>query len=348
MSAQLEAKGAHNLALIILYGAIMAMLFATLFIFIYDQQLNALVDQQAELLANELAKTAFDSLSGGLHSVNLPSDLGGSTYSVSIKENCIFVVSITAGRRSGSSYSALVNSTITVENDNFTPGGRIFFMSSGDTITVSASPIAAKEEKIIQITAAEPPQFYHFSKQSPREAAAIVAAYFNARGLYPGENLVVLSFAKEGENSIMVKLGKGLENIIMRVTGVENQTKVGAIENWWSVTSLEIAAVGDNFNWTVCPSPENAYLAGWLYSPEAVLKHLRSRTWSRVSDNSIVTVPSDARIEASAVTTRVSTYPAWKVQFGDYLIFYRMLPWWELENTAGFIFQSLPELKPLT
>ncbi|MGQ9788821.1 MAG: hypothetical protein ACUVQM_05930 [Candidatus Hadarchaeaceae archaeon] len=348
MSAQLDEKGAHNLPLIILFGSILAMLFATLFIFVYDQQLNALVDQQAELLVNELAKTAFDSLSGGLHSVDLPNDLGGSAYSISIKENSIFVVTIIAGRRSGSSYSALVNSNITIENDNFSPSGRIFFMHCGDAIVVSASPIVAKVEKIVQITAAEPPQFYYFSKQSPKEATAIVAAYFNVERLYPGENVVVLSYASEGENSIVVKLRKGLETTIIRVTGIENLTRVGAIENWWVVKFLEIASFEDNFNWIACPSPENAYLAGWLYPPETVLKVLRSRTWIRVSDNSIVAVPSDAEIQASTVTTKVSTYPAWKIQFGSYIIFYQMLPWWEIENTAGFIFQSLPELKPLT
>ncbi|MEM4187739.1 MAG: hypothetical protein QXN56_01045 [Candidatus Hadarchaeum sp.] len=348
MSVQADENGAHNLPLIILFGSILAMLFAILFISVYDQQLNALVDQQAESLVDELAKTAFNSTSGGQYYIDLPKDLGGSTYSITVEENSIFVVSILSGRRAGTSYSALVNSTIIIENENFLPGGRIFFMFNGNTIIISASPITARPEKIVQVSATEPPQFYHFSKQSPKEAAAIVAAYFNAEERYLGENLAVLSYFRESENSILVKIRKDAETIIMRVTGSENLTKIGAIENWWIVVSLEVAAIEDNFNWVSCPPLENAYLAGWLHAPEAVLKHLRSRTWSRVSDNFIVAVPSDAKIQASTVTTKVSTYPAWRVQFGDYVIFYQMLPWWEMENTAGFIFQSSPELKPLT
>ncbi|MEM3453193.1 MAG: hypothetical protein QW835_06180 [Candidatus Hadarchaeum sp.] len=348
MSVQADEKGAHNLPLIILFGSTLAMLFAILFISVYDQQLNALVDQQAESLVDELAKTAFNSTSGGLYYMDLPKDLGGSTYSINVKDNSIFVVNILSGRRAGVSYSALVNSTITVEDENFLPGGRIFFMFNGNTIIISASPITASPDKMIRVSATEPPQFYHFSKKSPKEAAAIVAAYFNTEEHYPEENLAVLAYTWESESSILVKIRKDAEDIIMRVTGSENLTKIGAIENWWVVVSLEVAAIDDNFNWMACPSLENAYLTGWLHAPEAVLKHLRSRTWSRVSDNLIVVVPSDAKIQASAVTTKVSTYPAWRVQFGDYVIFYQMLPWWEMENTAGFVFQSSPELKPLT
>lgn len=94
-----------------------------------------------------------------------------------------------------------------------------------------------------------------------------------------------------------------------------------------------------------CPSPDNAYSGGWLYSPQAALRHLRSRTWT--SDNLPVVVPADAIIQASAVTTNVSTYPAWRVKFRGYTIFYHILPWWEMENTAGFVFQSYPWLKPI-
>ncbi|MGC8816396.1 MAG: hypothetical protein ACP5PX_01055 [Candidatus Hadarchaeum sp.] len=347
MSAKLEEKGAHNLPLIILFGAILAILFAALFLFVYDQQLNALVDQQAESLADELAKTAFASISGGLHSINLPEYLGGSTYSISVKENSIFVVSILAGRRSGSSYSAVVNSTILVEDGKFSPGGQVYFMFNGDVIIASASPIEAKAEKVVKITPTEPPEFYHFSKQFPKEAAAIAAAYFNALGSHSGENVIVVSYVWENTDSILIKIRKGDETTINRAEGRENLTKVGAIENWWVVELLENVELKDNFSWISCPSPDNAYLTGWLYSPEAVLKHLRSRTWSQVSDNLIVAIPSDAKIQASAVTTNVSTYPVWRVQFGNYNIFYQMLPWWEVENTPGFVFQSSPELKPL-
>jgi len=348
MSARLEEKGAHNLPLIILFGAILAMLFAVLFILIYDQQLNAMVDEQARSLADELASTAFASLSGGLHTVELPKDLAGSTYTISVQENSIFVVKILTGRRSGSSYSAVVNATVSVENGNFQPGGQVFFLFSNEVILVSAVPIEPRAEKVIQVISTEPPLFYHFSKKLPREAAAIVAAYFDAVKRHPEENVVVLSYARWENNSILIKIREGNGISITRVVGKENQTKIGAVENSWVIEILENYEATDNLSWETCPSPDNAYLTGWLHSPQAVLKHLRSRTWSRVSDNAVVAVPDDAVIKAAAVTTKVATYPVWKVQFGDYTIFYQMLPWWENENTAGFVFQSSPELKPLT
>ena len=342
-----DERGAHNLPLIILFGVILAMLFAILFISVYDQQLSTRVDELAESLADELARAAFDSLLGGQPSVELPQDLGGSTYAITIQDNSVFVVRILAGRRSGASYSAVVNAVVTVENENFLPGGRAYFMRGGDVIIVSAAPIEAKVEKVAQTPLAEPPPFYYFSKQSPREAAAIAAAYFNAKERHPGENVDVLSYAWESNNSLLARIKLGSGEITMRVTGIENGIKVGVIKTAWVVELLEGA--GEITNPISCPSLDNAYLTGWLHSPQTVLKHLRSRTWSENENNEkIVTVPAEATIQASAVTTNVSTYPAWRIQFGGYVIFYQMLPWWEKENTPGFVFQSSPELRPIT
>lgn len=341
----IDEKGAHNLPLIILFGVILAGFMAFIFISIYNQQLSIRVDEQAEALANDLAQAGFDSLSGGQSILLLPKDLGGSSYSIAVQDNSIFVVRILGGWRSGSSYSAVVNASVLVENENFSPGGHAFFMRSGDEIIMSASPIEARPENIIQVPSTEPPLFYYFSKQDPKGAAAIAAAYFNAKSLYLGENIDVLSYRWDG-NSLLAQVSRGSGvSIITRVTGSEDNTIVGVIENAWIVENLE--NVDEIENSTSCPSPDNAYLSGWLYSPQATLNHLRSRTWYRASDNAVVVVPADAIVQASAVTTNVSTYPAWRVKFENYTIYYHMLPWWENEDTPGFLFQSDPELTPI-
>jgi len=338
-------KGAHNLPLIILFGVILALLVAILFISLYDQQLNTKVDEQAESLADELAQAAFASLSGGQSIIELPNDLGGSTYAIALQENGIFVVNVTGGRRAGASYSAVVNAKVTVEDGNFAPGGRAYFMRGEDMIIMSASPIEAKVDNIEQAPVAEPPEFYQFSKKSPKEAAAIAAAYFDARDRYPGENLDVLSYVWEGTNSLLARIRVGSEEIAARVIGKDNATPTGAVEASWVVEEVE--SVSGILSPMPCPSPDEAHLKGWLYSPQTALRNLRSRTWSRISDNLIVVVPSNATIRAASATTNVSSYPVWKVSFDDYILFYQMLPWWELENTAGFVFQSSPELKPI-
>ncbi len=337
-------SGAHSLPLIILFGVVIALLVAILFISVYDQQLSGRVDDEAESLADGLAQAAFASLSGGQPTVDLPRDVGGSVYSIAVQENSVFVVSVTGGRRAGISYSAVVNATITVENGDFIPGGRAYFMRAEDAVIVSAAPIGITVENIAAAPSTQPPAFYEFSKQSPHEAAAITAAYFEAKSQNPGENVDVLAYSWEGADSLLVQVRIGSGEEITRIVGSDNDTAVGAITTAWVID--EIGSAGAIPRTTSCPSPDEAYVNGWLHSPQAALSHLRSRTWKRVNDNAIVAVPSDAAIQAAAVTTNVSIYPAWRVEFEDYTIFYQMLPWWELENSAGFVFQSSPELKP--
>ncbi len=342
----LEKKGAHDLPLIILFGVILAFLMAFLFISVYEQQLSAQVDEQASALVNELAQTAFTSFVGGQPTVGLPTDLGGSPYSLSVQDNSVFVVRIVAGRRSGASFSAVVNANVTVENQVFSPGGSVFFMRSSDGVIVSASPIEAIHEIVAQPPSIEPPLFYYFAKDNPKEAAAIVAAYFDSRARYPAENIDILQYRWEDPDSLLAQVRRGSGALeTTRVRGGENNYPVGVVVNAWVVELLENA--GDIENASSCPSPDNAYLSRWLYSPKDALNRLRSRTWYRASDNMPVTVPADAIVQASAVTTNISVYPAWRVSFEDYTIFFQMMPWGEMENIPGFVFQSNPELNPI-
>lgn len=326
--------------MIVFFGVMLAFLMTFIFIALYNQQLDALVDGQADALANDLAQTAFASLSGGQTTLDLPSDVGGSIYTIEVKENSIFVVKVTGGRRAGNEYYASVNATVVVENGDFFPGGRLYFMSSGGAVIVSASPIPAPPWNFEQPPTSTPPEFYHFARENSKEATAIIAAYFCTF-----ENVV--DYQWENENSMIVRTDRS----VLRVNGIEEEDNVGLIDNSWIASSVEnfVGEIPES-GWKNCPSLENAWKSGWLYSPSQALEQLRGRTWRRVSDGVTVAVPSSAIIHAAAATTNISTYPTWRVEWQDdisYIVHFKVMPWWEEENTPGFIFQSNPELLPV-
>lgn len=340
-------EGTSTFPLIVLFGAILAFLMTFLFISLYNQQLDAMVDDQAGALANEIAQTAFASLSGSQPPFDLPSNVGGSPYTVEVQENSIFLVKVTGGRRAGSEYGASVNATVEVRNGDFSPGGRLYFMRSGDVIIMSASPITAPAGEFEQPVASTPPDFYYFAKENPKAATAITVAYFSALANYTG--IDATGYAYDGGDVLVQISYKGGSNIFgIRVSGYENGEDVGWVNNAWIVDNLTII---DNLTGALTsPSAENAASGGWLYSSSQTLEQLRGRTWRRMSDNALVTVPSDATIRAAAATTNVSTYPTWRVEWQSdnyYVIHIRAMPWWEEDDMPGFIFQSNPELYPV-
>ncbi len=345
----LGQKGSETFPLIVLFGVILAFLMAFLFITLYSQQLDLRVDEQANALANDLAQTAFAAMSGGQLMFNLPRDAGGSPYKIELQENSIFVVEITGGRRSGKTYSSVVNAVVAVENQDFSPGGLVYFMRSGDTIIMSAEPIVAPIENIAPIPTGEPPEFYYFAKEKAKVATAVIAAYFFTLENY--HMIDVTKYSDQGDTVLVQISSQGEELFGVRVSyeNGENSDNVGMVGSALIVTNLSIIEnldVGDSLSENV----ENAWKSGWLYSPSQALEHLRGRTWRRENDNTVVAVPSDATIRAAAATTNISTYPTWRVEWQSdnyYVIHFQAMPWWEQEDTAGFVFQSDPELEPV-
>jgi len=321
----------------------MAFMVTFVFISVYSQQANARVDEAAKSLSEDLARTAFLSISSGqLTPYDLPESLAGSSYTVEVLDNSAFRLNVTSGRMAGSSYSSVVNATITVDGD-LLPGNRIYFFWIGERVIVSDKPVEVAAENIAAAPSTSPPPFYNFSKEKPMEAAGIMASYFYLLGNENG-NWDISAYGWEGDDLVLQAAAVG-KSATLLARGAENGTPVGKIGNSWIVTGVEN---GENVETlTSCDSVENAYASGWLYSPDMVLEHLRSRSWRLVQDNTPVSIPSAVDINAAAVTTNISTYPAWRITFDDQVIFYRAMPWWELENTPGFLFQSSPELYPI-
>ena len=333
----MDEYGAASFPLIILFGVVLAILTAAALALFYERQLEAKVVDEAQGLADELASTAFSSLGGGQPTLDLPKDIGGSAYQISISNNNTFIVKIMGGRLRGRELSSIVNATLSLENRDFTVGGKAYFQRVGDVVVVSASPIAAPAENLEQPATTAPPEFYYFAKESQREAAAITASYFHTL-----ED--VKAYMWQDSNTLLVKLKT---DQMFRVQGFENLDKVDKIDNAWIVQQIDNFA--REFTGAVsCPSPENAWRTGWLYSPSQALAALRSRSWRRVSDNVAVVVPIDATINAAAATTNVNTFLVYRIVFENYVIFYRAMPTWWSEKRPGFVFQSDPQLEPVT
>jgi hypothetical protein len=335
---------AEHMPFYVLFGVIVAALLAGISIAQYNRQLEARVDEQAQALANDLARVSFTAFSREQPSFPLPPNLGGSDYELSVDENnSTFIVHIKAGRQSGMSYYSTVSVSLSVESSDFAPGGKVYFQRMGEEVVVSSSPIAVQGENLPPPATATPPEFYGFAKENAKAATAITATYFFALENYPQADATVYRF--EGDN-VLVQISYDGENLFgVRVSGYENRDNVGKVDNSWIVASLTIS---DNLTSPITsPSVENARASGWLYSPAEVLAYLRSRTWRRVSDNLLVVVPADASVQAAAATTNVSTYLTYRVTFEGYVLHYRAMPWWAQENTPGFVFQSEPELEAI-
>ena len=332
----------------VLFGVIVAAMLAGIFIMQYNRQLEARVDEQAQALANDLARISFTAFSREQPSFLLPQSLGGSNYELSINENT-FIVHIKAGKQSGMSYYSTTNVSLSIDNNfNPVPGGSVYFQRRGDNVVVSSSPIAAQGENILPPATATPPEFYGFAKEDAKVATAITAAYFEARNRCLEENIDVSAYWWENENNLLAQITSNGENLdVFLATGSENNTVVGKVENAWIVDLVDdtVVEIGSP---TPCYSPDNAYRSGWLYSPTEALAYLRSRTWQR--DGLIVVVPANALVRAAATTTNVSTYVTWRVEWQAdvyYVLHCRAMPWWAQENSPGFVFQFEPELEPV-
>jgi hypothetical protein len=350
---------AEHMPFYILFGVIVAAMLAGIFIMQYNRQLEARVDEQAQALANDLARISFTAFSREQPSFLLPRNLGGSDYELSVDENSsTFIVRIKAGKQSGTSYYSTANVSLSEDNFNPVPGGSVYFQRRGDNVVVSSSPITAPPENLLPPVTATPPEFYNLenNKVYAKVATAIAAAYFSVLENFVRENKPIkdennnpldVSGYENGEN-VLVQIGyRGGENIFgvevsFEYENYENTENIGKVINAWIVTDITINL--DNLGGaTTCPSVENAHVSGWLYSREEALDYLRSRTW--MSDGTPVVVPAGARVDAAAATTEVSIYPTYRVTFDGYVIYYRAMPWYWKENQPGFVFQSKPPLE---
>jgi hypothetical protein len=347
---------AEHMPFYILFGVIVAAMLAGIFIMQYNRQLEARVDEQAQALANDLARISFTAFSREQPSFLLPRNLGGSDYELMVDNNTsTFIVHIKAGRQSGMSYYATANVPLIKENFNPVPGGSVYFQSASGKVVVSSFLIGGENRRPPAAENATPPDFYNFAKENAKEATAIAAAYFFVLENFVHENkpikddnnnlLDVLRYNLD-ENTVQIGYRGGANLFGVKVSfkfeNYESMDNIGKVSNAWIVTDITINL--DNLgSATTCPSVENAHDNGWFYENTEVLAYLRSRTWM-IGDTPVV-VPENALVRAAAATTNVLIYPTYRVTFEDYVIYYRAMPWYWKEDQPGFVFQSKPPLE---
>ncbi len=326
----------------------MAIMLLGVFLVFLSTQSKFATGERAQALANDLSYICFSAFTQQQPIYRLPSTVGGANYELEV-ENNMFVVRITSGPLRGNEYRSIVGGSLEVHSLPL-PGETLYAQGRFDNVIIAAEPIGPLSREFGSSVAPNPPNFYFFAKENQREGAAVAASYFYAREQYPDEeNIDILGYRWVGEN-LLVQASSGDEPLTaLLVLPYENGENVGLIDNSWVVK--KIADLNENVSEVVlCPSIKDATFCGWVYSPDAVIRHLRSRTW-QMRDNTVVVFPENISWHASVVTTNVSGYPTWQFKFqlsgSQFVVYFAMLPWAPSENQPGFIFQSKPELEAL-
>ncbi len=331
----------------ILFGVVMAALLIGIFLAYSTTQKQYRVGEEAQTLANSLSKTAFSTLPKKSQTFNLYKSVGGANYELKI-ENQNFVVKIIGGRK-GAEYKSGIGAKLEKRGTLPDPGGKLYLRGQINRVIVSSSPIEVGVLPEPGPTETYQDNFYeNLAKENPRTASGIIASYYYARNNYPDEeNLDVEGYFWKSKNELATLVSSD-ENfsvpIVLRGVRYEN---TGKIDNSWAVENHIIGNAGGN-NFVSCPSIANAHRTGWVYSPERVINLIQSRNWVD-SENNNLGIPNELDPKASAVTTDVSTYPTWRFKFesgGDrYTFYFSAIPWKYSENTAGFVYESVPELR---
>jgi hypothetical protein len=333
-----DKRGAHEIPLIVIFGVLLSFLLMLVFVGIYTHQTRAWVEEEAGNLLDQLSQAVFQSYVYGTESrLRLPDVLGDSPYLVEVTDNSSFVIRVLDARFPDLEFRVILPFLLIADSDRFHPGSFIYFGRVGDRVKISENPVKPEFPELPEPLATPPPEFYDFAKNHPKEAVAVASAFFTMRDSIGTD---IIGYAKR-ENRVIVRFEGGE---LAEVDFLVDNRRVGHVKRALVVSEVELVN-GETGGLSTCPSIENAWMGGWFYSPEMVIAHLASRTWKN-ENGSIVLVPADAGMSLAVIETDLFLLPAWRVEFQEYVIYYRAMPWWELENEPGFLFQSYPYLYP--
>lgn len=333
----------------------MAGLLLGLLVAYFQSQRKAEIGREAQNLADGISRTSFSILSGGQKNYDLPVAVGGAPYRLIVDEdrNAV-VVQVTGGSQEGAEYGSVIDAYLQVLSIP-NPGEVLYITENGGKIVLSSSPLQIQEEEIPSYPSLSPPDFYYFARENQRGASALGASYFWALNHYPEEeNLDVREYVWQNSdsNTLLARItSEGGPLAVVSVSGGENGADVGVVNHSWVVHRVENAKK-DFDDGNSNPSIAKAYMNGWFYSRTQVVEYLQSRSWRRTDDNRAVEIPDSPEAYNAAATTNVGTYPTYLIEFKtqgeNYVIHFQAMPWYYSENQAGFVFQSKPELEPIT
>lgn len=335
----------------VLFGVVMAALLIGILIAYTSTQRRYAAGGEAQQLATSLSKTAFSALPRQKQTFDLYKSVGRSDYKV-IVENDTFSIKVLGGGQEGKEYRSSVGVDITVQPPPPEPGETLYMQGAGDIVIVSSSPVEPPEENLTSPSTYEPPDFYGFAKENPKEATGIISAYYYAKQNYSGEKSIDIQDYKWKSSSLNVRVTAGGDFLTtVEISGGKNSENVGLINETWIVTKIENTK-NDISNTLSCPSVKEAHMTQWLYPPDEVSSKILKRTWKKTADNEIVTLPDNLNPIAASATTNVSTYPTWRFEFESdgtpYILHFAAFPWEFSENQPGFILESKPDLEAKT
>lgn len=332
----------------ILFSVIMAGLLLAVLVAYFQSQKRAEIGREARDLVDDLSRSSFSILSGGQRPYDLPEAVGGAPYELAVDEdrNAI-VVRITGGSQKGVEYVGVVDADIQVHS--IPSSGKVLYITENrGKIVFSKSPLQLPGKEI-SYPPTEKPDFYEFAKKNTKEASAIGASYFWALNHYPKkENLDVREYKWEGSNTLLTQITSERGPLtVVRVSGHENDSDVGVVDRSWIIHQVENR--GGNISGRTNPSIKEAYENGWFYSPKQIIEYLQTRSWERTkNERTKVEIPTAPDNFGATSTTKVGTYPTYLIKFGNYVIYFRAMPWYWSEDQPGFVFQSEPKLEPST
>ncbi len=313
-----------------------ALLVGVVLMTVYDRQVSARVEDEASSLISGLSRAAFQSFSTGAMSfIELPRSVGGSGYVIEVVDNRCIVLRITDGPLRERKFVSAFTFPLVPQSRTFYPGQSVFFLRTGDTLTVNQSRIERSDNLLRPQVYESPPNFYWFAKNNPVEASGVLAVFF-------GSGADIAGYGWINGNILVVETS---ENWFFRVDFENEPCK----KEGWNIVSIEsvsrIEEVTAARITDTCPSVREAAELGWLVPPEQAFASLRSRTW--MDSDGLVRVPPEVSIVMACVSSGFGKYPAWQISFENRVVLFRAVLWWYEDNDPGFLFQSLPGMYPV-
>lgn len=332
----------------ILLGVLVAALLLSLTLAYLQKQREHSAGREARATINSISRTVFSALPRHQTEYQLPNTIEKSAYELDIDGDTI-QIKILDGDREVKKYRAGVGVKLTPHENTPLPdpGETLYATGDRDRVILSSKPVSPSPRETPEPDYDDPPEFYRFAKENPKVAVGLMAAFTYGKKRYPElENLDVENYSLKGD-SLKTEIGGEDKVHTLKIGGYENEENVGLIENAWIVDEIEEVTQADLPN--PSPSLREAVDSGWIYSREQAESILRNRNFLLEKDQEPVNIPDDINLKLACITTNVSTYPSWRVDFTvdgeEYVLHLAGMAWKPSENTSGFVFESDPTLE---
>jgi len=326
----------------LLFGIVMAaLLIGILITYTYTQRQFA-EEEEAQNLADDLSKTAFSAIDRQERSLDLPIKVGDSQYRLEVaKDQNEFQIEILDSEGENKKF----RSTAGVDLENIggvpDPGEKIYFRGDGEKVFYSENSIESlpSDDDGGGIEYDYPENFYEKNKNNPEETTGLIYAYFYVRDRVEGDANI--------EGYKWTNPNKLLVNVSGETYTVEWKNKEGEFSR------KEITNISENGsppeggfeepNYSI----KEAYESGYIYSPTEAKSNIMRRTWEDSKGNivELSNINFEDDITAARITTDVSNFSSWRLEFEDHTFYHGTMPWRHNDSDPGFLLYSIDDLE---